>query len=83
MHLQVAADRDPAAAPLHLRTPHLTPDDWAQGPAVLAIQTLVRPDRPVYRDAVARARLSVESPRSRNRNRPSFRLAESEVQTDR
>lgn len=43
MQQQVAADRDPAAAPLHLQTPHLTADDWAQGPAVLAIQTLVRP----------------------------------------
>ena len=42
---QVAVDRDPAAAPLHLQTPHLTVDDWAQGPAVLAIQTLVRPAR--------------------------------------
>ena len=43
MQQQIAADRDPAAAPLHLQTPHLTADDWAQGPAVLAIQTLVRP----------------------------------------
>jgi predicted NBD/HSP70 family sugar kinase len=43
MQLQVATDRDPAAAPLYLQTPHLTADDWAQGPAVLAIQTLVRP----------------------------------------
>ena len=45
MQQQVTADRDPAAAPLYLQTPHLTPDDWAQGPAVLAIQTLVRPAR--------------------------------------
>lgn len=45
MQHQVAVDRDPAAAPLHLQTPHLTVDDWAQGPAVLAIQTLVRPAR--------------------------------------
>ena len=45
MQQQVTADRDPAAAPLHLQTPHLTPDEWAQGPAVLAIQTLVRPSR--------------------------------------
>ena len=45
MQQQITADRDPAAAPLHLQTPHLTPDDWAQGPAVLAIQTLVRPAR--------------------------------------
>ncbi|MFC6359578.1 ROK family transcriptional regulator [Luteococcus peritonei] len=43
MQQQIAVDRDPAAAPLHLQTPHLTVDDWAQGPAVLAIQTLVRP----------------------------------------
>lgn len=42
MEQQIAADRDPAAAPLHLQTPQLTPSDWAQGPAVLAIQTLVR-----------------------------------------
>lgn len=42
---QVEIDRNPAAAPLHIRTPHLSPDDWAQGPAVLAIQTLVRPNR--------------------------------------
>ncbi len=40
---QITIDRNPAAAPLHLQTPHLTADDWAQGPAVLAIQTLVRP----------------------------------------
>lgn len=43
MQRQIAIDRDPAAAPLDLLTPHLTADDWAQGPAVLAIQTLVRP----------------------------------------
>ena len=43
MKQQIAADRDPAAAPLHLQTPHLSADDWAQGPAVLAIQTLVSP----------------------------------------
>lgn len=41
MRQQIAADRDPAAAPLELQTPHLSVDDWAQGPAVLAIQTLV------------------------------------------
>ena len=41
MKQQIAADRDPAAAPLHLQTPHLSADDWAQGPAVLAIQSLV------------------------------------------
>lgn len=45
MQQQIMADRDPAAAQLHLQTPHLTADDWAQGPAVLAIQTLVRPNR--------------------------------------
>ena len=43
MKQQIAADRDPAAAPLHLQTPHLSADAWAQGPAVLAIQTLVSP----------------------------------------
>jgi predicted NBD/HSP70 family sugar kinase len=43
MHHQIAADRNPAAAQLSLVTPHLTADDWARGPAVLAIQTLVRP----------------------------------------
>lgn len=43
MHEQIAADRNPAAVPLHILAPRLTSDDWAQGPAVLAIQTLVRP----------------------------------------
>jgi predicted NBD/HSP70 family sugar kinase len=43
MQQQIAADRDPAAAALDIQIRHLTPDDWAQGPAVLAIQTLVRP----------------------------------------
>jgi predicted NBD/HSP70 family sugar kinase len=45
MHGQIAADRNPAAAPLHVLALHLTPDDWAQGPAVLAIQTMVRPSQ--------------------------------------
>lgn len=43
LHDQITVDRNPAAAPLRILTPHLTADDWAQGPAVLAIQTLVRP----------------------------------------
>lgn len=42
MQHQIAADRNPAADPIRVLTPHLTPSDWAQGPAVLAIQTLVR-----------------------------------------
>lgn len=47
MRHQIAADRNPAASTIRVLTPHLTADDWARGPAVLAIQTLVRtPARP-------------------------------------
>ncbi|HEY5783923.1 MAG TPA: ROK family transcriptional regulator [Microlunatus sp.] len=45
MQHQIAADRNPSAAPIRPLTPHLNANDWAQGPAVLAIQTLVRPSR--------------------------------------
>jgi predicted NBD/HSP70 family sugar kinase len=43
MQTQISLERDPAAGELDLYTPTLGADDWAQGPAVLAIQNLVRP----------------------------------------
>jgi predicted NBD/HSP70 family sugar kinase len=43
MRAQISLERDPAAGDLEIHNPTLTAADWAQGPAVLAIQTLVRP----------------------------------------
>ena len=43
MRAQIDIERDPAAGDLDIQNPTLTPADWARGPAVLAIQTLVRP----------------------------------------
>jgi hypothetical protein len=39
---QLNNDRDPAAAPVDFRFPQLGAAEWAQGPAVLAIQTMVQ-----------------------------------------
>ena len=43
MRGQISLERDPAAGELDIHTPDLGADDWARGPAVLAIQSLVRP----------------------------------------
>ncbi|WP_344806368.1 ROK family transcriptional regulator [Microlunatus ginsengisoli] len=43
MRAQIGIERDPDAGQLEIHNPALTVADWAQGPAVLAIQTLVRP----------------------------------------
>jgi predicted NBD/HSP70 family sugar kinase len=40
---QISLERDPAAGDLEIHNPTLNAADWAQGPAVLAIQTLVQP----------------------------------------
>ncbi|MGJ6979979.1 ROK family protein [Aestuariimicrobium soli] len=40
---QLAADRHPAAQPVDVVTPILGSDEWARGPAVLAMQSVVHP----------------------------------------